>query len=291
MVMDYAELHCHSHYSFLNGTSCPAVLVERAACLGLKGLALTDDNALYGVIPFVKKCKDIGLEYIIGSLITVGHARGNSYSNDKVLLLCENSIGYQNLSQLITRARGEDVKSEPRVTMEQIAELSDGLICLIGKNSSVAELLQTNRIDSARKRLYEYHHIFGNRRLYIQLVNHLEPGDTGLCKALYRLAVDLSLGYVASNSVRYATQAEARLHHVLRCIAHKTPLANSDSIRAINHERYLKSPQKMQLLFSEIPAALTNTRAILERCNVELDFAQYRFPDFGPPTDKTPTHI
>ena len=193
-LWNYAELHCHSHYSFLNGTSCPAVLVERAACLGLKGLALTDDNALYGVIPFVKKCKDIGLEYIIGSLITVGHARGNSYSNDKVLLLCENSIGYQNLSQLITRARGEDVKSEPRVTMEQIAELSDGLICLIGKNSSVAELLQTNRIDSARKRLYEYHHIFGNRRLYIQLVNHLEPGDTGLCKALYRLAQETSLG-------------------------------------------------------------------------------------------------
>ncbi len=283
MVMDYAELHCHSHYSFLNGTSCPAVLAERAACLGLKGLALTDDNALYGVIPFVKKCKDIGLEYIIGSLITVGHARGNSYSNDKVLLLCENSIGYQNLSQLITRARGDDVKSEPRVTVEQIAELSDGLICLIGKNSSVAELLQTNRIDSARKRLYEYHHIFGNRRLYIQLVNHLEPGDTGLCKALYRLAQETSLGCVASNSVRYATQEEARLHHVLRCIAHKTPLAKSDSIRAINHERYLKSPQKMQLLFSEIPAALTNTRAILERCNVELDFAQYRFPDFGPP--------
>ena len=70
--MDYAELHCHSHYSFLNGTSSPAALAERAAAHGLKGLALTDDNALYGVIPFVKKCKAIGLEYIIGSLITVG---------------------------------------------------------------------------------------------------------------------------------------------------------------------------------------------------------------------------
>ena len=168
-------------------------------------------------------------------------------------------------------ARGQDVKSEPCVTMEQIGELSNGLICFIGKTSSVAQLLQTNRIDSARKRLEAYHHIFGTDRVYVQLVNHLERGDTGVCRLLSRLANEKSLGCVASNGARYATQAEARLHHVLRCIAHKTTLSKSESIRAVNHERYLKSPREMQLLFAEIPSAITNTRAILERCNVDLD--------------------
>ena len=156
--MDYAERHCHSHYSFLNGTSSPAALAERAAALGLKGLALTDDNALYGVIPFVKKCKAIGLEYVIGSLITVCSVDGSSNPNDKVLLLCENLTGYQNLSQLITHARGEGPKSEPHVTVEQIAELSDGLICFIGKTSSVAQTTVVATLDCgslARQQPYQ----------------------------------------------------------------------------------------------------------------------------------------
>ena len=76
---------------------------------------------------------------------------------------------------------------------------------------------------------------------------------------------------------------EALLHHVLRCIAHKTCLDKSKSIRDPNHERYMKSPQEIQTLFSEIPAALKNTQVILEQCNVELDFSQYRFPNFATP--------
>ena len=70
--MEYAELHCHSYYSFLNGTSSPAELAERAVELGLKGLALTDGDGLYGVIPFAKKCKELYLPYTVGATITVG---------------------------------------------------------------------------------------------------------------------------------------------------------------------------------------------------------------------------
>ena len=104
--MEYTELHCHSHYSFLNGTSSPGELVERASRLGLKGLALTDDDGLYGVIPFVKKCKEIGLPHVVGSLITIGHAQENSFPDEKILLLCQTIEGYQNLSQLITPCAG-----------------------------------------------------------------------------------------------------------------------------------------------------------------------------------------
>ena len=281
--MEYTELHCHSYYSFLDGTSSPADLAENASRFQLKGLALTDDNGLHGVIPFVKKCKEIGLPHVVGSLITVEHAKENSPPDEKILFLCQTIEGYQNLSQLITRAQGADVKSEVRATIEDINELSDGLICLVGKNSNVATFLQKDRIESAQKRLDVYRQIFGNNRLYIQLVNHLEPGDLPLCKQFCQLAQDFSLRYVATNGVRYATRREARLHDVLRCIAHKTCLDKSRSIHAPNHERYLKSAQEIQVLFSEIPAALKNTQVILERCNVELDFSQYRFPNFATP--------
>ena len=68
--MDYAELHCHSYYSFLDATSSPSELVEEAVKLGLKGLALTDNDALYGVMPFVKECKERELPYCVGAAIT-----------------------------------------------------------------------------------------------------------------------------------------------------------------------------------------------------------------------------
>lgn len=281
--MEYTELHCHSHYSFLDGTSSPADLAEVAARLRLKGLALTDDNGLYGVIPFIQKCSEIGLAHIIGSLITVRPAADSTCLDNKILLLCENLTGYENLSELITRAHDVDTKSEVGATMDDVNELSDGLICLVGKNSNVAALLQKNRIESARAQLDTFREIFSANRLYVELNNHLDPGDVSLCKRFCQLAHDLSLGYVAANGVRYATRREARLHDVLRCIAHKTTLDNSRSIRTPNHERYLKSAEEIRVLFAEIPEALRNTQVILERCNVELDFSQYRFPNFATP--------
>ena len=283
--MEYTELHCHSFFSFLDGTSSPANLAEAAARLQLKGLALTDDNGLYGVIPFIQKCSEIGLPHIIGSLVTVQPAADSASLDDKILLLCENLIGYENLSQLITRAHGADIKSEVAVTIDDVDELSDGLICLVGKNSDIAALLQKNRIELARARLDTFRQIFSADRLYVELNNHLDPGDASLCKQFCQLAHNLSLGYVAANGVRYATRLEARLHDVFRCIAHKTTLDKSRAIRTRNHERYLKSPQEIQALFSEIPSALKNTQVVLERCNVELDFSQYRFPNFITPGD------
>ena len=281
--MDYAELHCHSYYSFLNATSSPADLAAKASRLQLKGLALTDDNALHGVIPFMKKAREIGLPFIVGSLVTVAPEKDTSCPDDKILLLCENIEGYQNLSQLITRAHGADAAAEPRATFEDVNELSSGLICLVGKNSNVAAFLQKDRIDLARARLDTIRQIFSANRLYVELNNHLDPGDVALCKQFCQLAHDLSLDYVATNSVRYADQSEARLHDVLRCIALKTPLDKSRSIRTPNHERYLKSAEEIRVLFAEIPEALRNTQVILERCNVELDFSQYRFPNFVTP--------
>ena len=116
-----------------------------------KLFALTDlDNGLHGVIPFVKKCKEIGLPHVVGSLITVGHAKEDLFPDEKILLLCQTIEGYQNLSQLITRAQGDDVKSEARATIDDINELSDGLFCLIGKNSNVATFLQKDKIESAQ---------------------------------------------------------------------------------------------------------------------------------------------
>ena len=285
--MKYAELHCHSHYSFLNGTSSPAELVEQAVKLGLKGLALTDDDGLYSVIPFVRKCEELGLPYCVGASITVGQdntelePQTGQHNDDYIILLCQNLTGYHNLSQLITRARHARPKGEARTTLDAINELSEGLICLVGgKEGNIPKLILDNQIGRASAAIEIYREIFSDNRLYVELVNHREPGDFDRCRKLYQLASELGLECVPTNGVRYASQDKATLYDVLRCIAHKVTLDKSDAIRPQNHQRYLKSANAMGRLFAEIPNALRNTRHILDQCQLDLDFTEYRFPDF-----------
>ena len=292
--MGYAELHAHSHYSFLNGTSSPAELVEQAVKLGLKGLALTDDDGLYGVIPFVRKCEEFNLPYCVGSLITVGRddtelePRTGRHDDNHIVLLCQNLTGYHNLSQLITYARHARQKGEARATLKVINELSEGLICLVGgKEGNISKLILDNQIERASTEVESYREIFGKDRLYIELVNHREPGDFARCRKLYHLASKLGLECVATNGVRYASHDKATLYDVLRCIAHKVTLDESDAIRPQNHERYLKSANAIETLFAEIPNAIRNTRFILDQCQLNLDFSEYRFPEFPVPEGYT----
>jgi DNA polymerase III alpha subunit len=65
-VVAYAELHCHTHFSFLDGASAPDELVGRAVELGLSGLAVTDHNGLYGVVRFATAAREAGLRPVIG---------------------------------------------------------------------------------------------------------------------------------------------------------------------------------------------------------------------------------
>ena len=292
--MEYAELHCHSHYSFLNGTSSPAELVEQAIKLGLKGLALTDDDGLYGVIPFVRICEELRLPYCVGASITVGQndtelePRTGRPDDDHIVLLCQNLTGYHNLSQLITRARHARPKGEARATLEAINELSDGLICLVGgQQGNIPSLVLDNQIGRASAEIEPYREIFSEDRLYVELVDHREPGDFARCRKLYKLASELGLECVATNAVRYASQNRATLYDVLRCIAHKVTLDKSDAIRPQNHQRYLKSANAMGILFAEIPNAIKNTCLILDQCQLALDFTEYRFPDFPTPAGHT----
>src|SRR5713101_6670994 len=71
----YAELHCHSAYSFLDGASHPEQLAEEAARLGLDALALTDHDGMYGVVRFAEAARAVGLPTVFGSELTVGATR------------------------------------------------------------------------------------------------------------------------------------------------------------------------------------------------------------------------
>ena len=77
----YAELHCHSNFSFLDGASHPEELVTEAARLGLEALALTDHNGFYGIVRFAEAARELGMPTIFGTELTlVGNRRFRSES-------------------------------------------------------------------------------------------------------------------------------------------------------------------------------------------------------------------
>ena len=93
-----------SCYSFLNGTSRPSALVARAAALGMKRLALADDDSLAGAVEFCRSCKAAGIRPLLGARV------------GKRVFLVRNRTGYGNLCRLITKSRLATEPTEPSET-------------------------------------------------------------------------------------------------------------------------------------------------------------------------------
>jgi len=276
----YVELHCHSNFSILDGASHAEDLVARASEIGMPALALTDHDGLYGIIPFYKACLAAGLKPVIGAEITLKNG-------SHIILLAKSNRGYSNLCQLITRAQLEHKKGSPAIDKKDLAQYCGNLICLSGcRKGEITTLIASGRTEKAHELAREYIDIFGQENFYIELQNNLYPEDKRTCHALVRLAKDLNLGYVATNNVHYATKEGYRLHDVLTCIRNRTSLDKCDTLR-LNSEFRLKSSQEMAELFQEYPEAIANTIAIAEKCSANLDFSQYRFPDFPLPEGET----
>ncbi|MFO7712077.1 MAG: PHP domain-containing protein, partial [Dehalococcoidia bacterium] len=223
----YAELHCHSNFSLLDGASHPEDLVSKAADLGMPALALTDHDGVYGAIRFYKACLKAGIRPIIGAEMTLqdgGH----------LTLLARNNEGYSNLCRLITGAQLEQEhrgahpqppRGNPVLKLEVLARHSAGLICLSGcRKGEIVGAIKSGSREKACKVAGRYIEIFGREDFYIELQNSFYPEDMHLCRILVDLAGSLKPGYVATNNVHYADRKDHRLHDVLACIKTRTTL-------------------------------------------------------------------
>ncbi|MFO7996066.1 MAG: error-prone DNA polymerase [Dehalococcoidia bacterium] len=276
----YVELHCHSNFSLLDGASHAEDLVSRAAELNMPALALTDHNGLYGAIRFYKACLKANIKPIIGAEMTLEN--GNHLT-----LLARNNTGYSNLCRLITRAQLEHRKGRPVLSLETLARHSAGLICLSGcRKGEIVSSIASGRTGHAYEVARRYIEMFGRENFYVELQNNFYPDDKHLCRDLVDLAGSLELDYVATNNVHYANKKNHRLHDVLTCIKSRTTLDECTSLR-LNSEFHLNPFAEMAQLFQDYPRATSNTLAIAEQCNIDLDFSGYRFPEFLLPRGKT----
>jgi len=278
---DYVELHCHTNYSMLDGASHPEEILDQALELHMDHLAVTDHDGLYGAVRFYRGALERGIKPIIGAELTLD-------GGYHLTLLAENDLGYSNLSRLISHAQLSHSKGEASLSWSALARHKEGLICLSGcSRGEIASHLLAGHNGEALRAARRYFRVFGWESFFLELQYHLLEEDQRLARMLVQLAEHLGVRYVATNDVHYARRQGHRLHDVLTCIANHTILDEAGSTLRANSEYYLKSPEKMERLFSHLPQAIANTRAIAQRCEVDLNFSAHRLPPFELPPRET----
>jgi DNA polymerase-3 subunit alpha len=290
--MSFVHLHVHSEYSLLDGLSRIPQLVKRAKALGQPAVALTDHGVMYGAIEFYRAAKKAGVKPIIG--LETYLARRSRFDRDPqkdksphhLLLLAQNDTGYRNLLKLASLSQLEGFYYKPRVDKELLAQHAEGLICATSCSSGeIPRLLRDGQVETARQAVEGYLDIFGRQRFLIELQWHEGiPGLADINRHLVELARRYQLQLVATNDVHYILAEEATAQDILLCIGTNSLVSQSDRMRMTDRSYYLKSTEEMAALFgAELPEALSNTLAVAEMCEVDLESKGYHLPVFPVP--------
>ena len=265
----YAELHCHSSFSFLDGASNPEELVMRAKELGLSALAITDHDDFGGIVRFAYSARELEFPAIIGCEITIE-------DDSHLILLVENEQGYRNLSYLLTQARMQKARGKPRVSYQHLEARSQGLIALSGcPHGRIPSALFLERIDEAKDIAGQLKDIFPDR-FYLEVWNHFLNQESVIAKRLLELSATVAIPWVVTNNIHYAAPEGRMVHDVLTCIKHDVTLASAGRRLRANGSFYLKSPDEMAYLWRHDLTGINNTIRIAERC-------QFRLGAFKPP--------
>jgi error-prone DNA polymerase len=263
-VAEYAELHCHSNFSFLDGASHPVELVLQARALGLRSLAITDTGGVYGAVRFLNACEETGVHGVVGACLEV--------DGRELVLLARSRAGYSNLCRLLSQAHLDQPKGEARTTLATLRELSGDLYCLAASDEE----------DWLRALLGA----LGRDRVLVEVHNHLRPEDPWVLDERVEVARRLDLRTVATNHVRYHDRARRPLHDVLTAIRQRATLEEVRDRLPANSEQVLKGPDEMAELFSELPEAVATAAELADDCQVVLDFRDVRLPGFAVPGGK-----
>ena len=288
--MPFVHLHVHSHFSVLDGTASPELLVQRAADLSMSAIALTDTVSLYGAVAFQKACKDAGIRPIIGAEIHVqpqglGHTDPlKEEGGYQLVVLVENACGYRHLCHLLTRSIFDGMCFKPRVDLALLKAHSEGLIFLTGGlKGMVGRQFARGGATLVEASFQELSSFLSKDQLFIELVDHGVPHRESHLEVARALARSTGYRTVVTNAVHYLEREDAPTHEALNCIANGTSLKDEQRVQSPTDQAWFKSSEEMALIFPEDGDALALTADIAGRCRFEFQLGQHHFPATRPP--------
>jgi len=282
--MKFVHLHCHSHYSLLDGMAKIDELIEKAKEFEMPALAITDHGVMYGAIEFYQKAKEANIKPIIGFeayLTPLGRHQKIKADEKKyhLTLLAKNFEGYQNLVKLCSLAHLEGFYYKPRIDDELLKKYHQGIICLSGcLQGEIPQLILAEKIDLAKKKILFYKEIFGED-FYLEIMPFGKIKDQiKVNQVLIQLSKELKVPLVATCDVHYLRPEDAQAHEVLLAIQTKTLLSDKKRLSMKDDDFSFKSPKEVIEFFKDVPEAIENTLKIASLCNLELELGKVQMP-------------
>ncbi|MGI9623556.1 MAG: error-prone DNA polymerase, partial [Acidimicrobiales bacterium] len=293
----YAELHCHSHFSFLDGASSPEELVEEAARLGLRALALTDHNGFYGVVRFAEAAREVGVPTIFGSELSI-QANSTDAGVDlrssgppqqethNLLLLARDPVGYALLGRAISRAQMAGEKGAPRLTLDELscigAERGGGhWQVLTGcHRGSVPGALVSHGPAAARWEIDKLIDAFGRDCVSVELWDHSDPLDSVRNDRLAELAISAGVDLVATNNVHYHVPKRRRLATAVAAVGARASLDEIDGYLPAAATAHLRSGAEQTKRFLRYPGVVQRASELGLQCVFDLELVAPDLPPF-----------
>jgi len=300
-AVPYAELHCHSNFSFLDGASHPEELAEEAARLGLDALALTDHDGFYGVVRFSEAARAVGLRTVFGAELTLGATRPQGGAADPegthVVVLADGPEGYARLGRAISAGQRAGEKGAPRLDLEALAAIASTPSHLAPtsgrtpqwhvltgcRKGAVPAALVERGPSAAGRELARLIDAFGRDHVAIELWDHGDPLDSARNDALVELAVRASVEVVATNNVHYATPARRPLATALAAVRARRSLDELDGWLPAAATAHLRSGAEQARRFARYPGAVEAAAALGRACAFDLSLVAPRLPDWPVP--------
>ena len=320
----YAELHAHSAFSFLDGASQPEELAAEAARLGLRALAVTDHDGLYGVVRFSQAAKAVGLPTAFGAELHLPAPDGRRHGREKtratpglpvldpptgvpdpradhLLVLARGPAGYRALSRSIAEAHlRTGSKGAADYRLEELAAGADGqwLVltgcrkgsvrrALAGGDPSSAVGVATGGVEAAHRELDRLTALFGRDNVAVELTATGDPYDSERADALAALARDAGLPLVATGNVHYATPRDADLAAALAAVRARSSLDDLDGWLPGGPVAHLRSAAEMLALHRRHPAAVTTAADLADECTFDLSLVAPDLPPYPVPDGHT----
>jgi len=296
-LSDFVHLHNHTYHSVLDGLTRIGDLVDKVKEFGMEAAAVTDHGTMSGILEYYKAAKAAGIKPILGieTYVAARSRFDRDPAKDKqrfhLTVLAMNNTGFHNLMKLSTRANLEGMYYKPRIDHDLLEELNEGLIVLSGcASGEIGVALKEDDYARAKEIAAWYKSVLGDR-YYLELQDHGHPKSNThwdvqakINEGLIKLSKELAIPMVVTCDGHYLTHAYQDAHEILLCVGTGAYLSDEKRMSLKDFELHLTDPRDIiDHWGDEFPEVITNTKAIADRCNVEIELGRILIPKYPLP--------
>lgn len=275
----FIELVCRTNFSFLEGGSHAAEIVERAAELSYPAVGIADTNNLSGIVRAYSASKIHGIKTFLGTRVTPSKSidlETKDFTLNELpfhLILYPSSLrSYQNISNLLTDGKLRSPSGDCYLFLEDIEKYSAGVHAIVLITSFKDNLL-LSYLDRLKI-------IFTHDRISLALENNYSKYSYQTVELTKRLSELSKIPLLATNNVLFHSPERGMLSDILICIKNKISIEESPRYTNQNKENYLKSPEQIGVIFKHEPAAIKRSLEIADSIkNFSLAELKYEYPN------------